>query len=113
MGIKIIKTKICTDIDQSKKLTESGIDINTADIIYNILDESYIRHDTPIDKYHTPAWSLTALMNILPQGTRLLKSATDEMYHCDCPEGNVDKWFDNPVDAAYEMIIWLKENNNL
>ena len=113
MGIKIMKIKICTDIDQSKKLTESGIDINTADIIYNILDQSYIRHDTPIDKYHMPAWSLSALMNILPQGTRLLKSSTSEMYHCDCPKGNIDKWVDNPIDAAFEMIIWLKENNNL
>ena len=43
--------KICTSQEQSKKLVELGIDIHTADIIYNILDESYIRHNTPIDKY--------------------------------------------------------------
>lgn len=82
-------------------------------MIHNILGESYVRHDTPIDKYHTPAWSLTALLIILPQGTRVLKSATDETYHCDCPKGNVYKWFDNPLDAVFEMICWLLENKKI
>ena len=58
--------KICTSIEQSQKLIELGIDVNTADIIYNVLDESYIRHDTSIDKYHRPAWSLSALIELMP-----------------------------------------------
>ena len=117
--------KICTSLEQSKKLIELGIDINTADIIYTTFygkvsknlpmpKEVYdiLKYPYPGDKC-VPAWSLSALLIILPQGTRLLKSATSEMYHCDCPKGNIDKWFDNPIDAAFEMVVWLKENNKL
>jgi len=56
---------ICTNIEQSQYFIDNGIDVNTADTIYNIFDKSYIRHDTPIDIYHRPAWSLSALMNII------------------------------------------------
>jgi len=65
------------------------------------------------EEFDIPAWSFTALMNILPQGTRLLKSATDETYHCDCHKGNIYKWFDNPVDAAFNLLVLLKENNKI
>ena len=61
------------------------------------------------DNYDTPCWSLSALFDVFPKGTRLLKSATDDTYHCDCPKGNIDKWFDNPVDACVAMIIKLHE----
>lgn len=61
-----------------------------------------------------PAWRLTTLMNALPPGTRLLKSAIDFTYHCDCPKENINKWFDSPIDAAFEMIVLLlKSNKNI
>lgn len=60
-----------------------------------------------------PCWSLAALLEVLPKGTRLLKSETDDTYHCDCPKGNIDKWFDNPIDAAFEMIVKLNKLNIL
>ena len=68
MGILTNRTenKICTSIGQSNHLRAQGLDINTADIIYNILDISYIRHDAPIDKYHMPAWSFSALEGLIP-----------------------------------------------
>ena len=105
-------TKICTDIEQSKKLTELGIDINTADIIYNIFDKSYIRHDTPIDKYHMPAWSLTALLELIPkeQHTTLILNAH---YKWVCDISNPGSFTyeptsgDNPLDAVFEMILEL------
>lgn len=115
--------KICTSIEQSKKLIELGIDVNTADIIYNIFGVSYVRHDTPIDKYHTPAWSLTALIKMLPDKITI----DNETYY---PffnkkgiafrgpiswDGQKSKSFemDDILDAAFEMIVWLKENNKL
>lgn len=108
-------TKICTSIEQSEKLIELGIDINTADMYWwSTSKRSYIEAMDDGDfneaEGHICAWSLSALLNFLPHGTRLLKSATDEMYHCDCPKGNINKWFDNPLDAAFEIIIWLLEN---
>jgi hypothetical protein len=114
--------KICTSLEQSQKLIELGIDTKTADMYHApdaniIVAEPYItkagdKTFIPAYKGAIPAWSLTALLGVLPKGTRLLKSATDDTYHCDCPKGNIDKWFDNTIDAAFEMVVWLKENGN-
>ena len=115
--------KICTSIEQSKKLLELGININTADMIHNVLGESYVRHDTPIDKYHTPAWSLSALLGILSEQMYFLDE--DGRISLSSYKGNrwnitsinaIDKKpleADYPLDAAFEMVVWLKENNKL
>lgn len=114
--------KICISLEQSKKLIELGIDITTADMYYsydyNIEeydDDAQIIPQTELGQHFslfpedTPAWSLSALLNVLPRETRLLKSATDDTYHCDCPNGNTGKWFDNTVDACYELVLKLHE----
>ena len=104
-----MKTKICTTIEQSQKLLELGVDVKTADIIYNILDESYIRHDTPIDKYHKPAWSLTALMRLIPNFNmfkRTIECRIETTNHL------IDKACD-PIDATFEMVCWLLENGKI
>lgn len=117
--------KICTSQEQSKKLVELGIDIHTADIIYNILDESYIRHNTPIDKFHTPAWSLTALMKLIPfqiitknerYGFRQWKgyNTQGETYCLEYISSTNQRLYEtyhwnNPLDAAFEMVCWLKK----
>ena len=115
--------KICTDTKQSQKLIELGIDVSTADMYHApdaniIVAEPYItkvgdKTFIPSYKGAIPAYSLTALLCVLPKGTRLLKSETDDTYHCDYPKGNIDKWFDNPINAAFEMICWLKENRKI
>lgn len=131
--------KICTNIKQSKKLIELGIDADTADIIYNLFDESYIRNDTPIDKYHTPAWSLSALLKLLPSefeetgsfGTSKYKidirkyKFTDEIDAYQIAYGNylIDsrgwkdmintRWKEDLLDAAFEMVCWLLENKKI
>lgn len=113
--------KICTSIEQSKKLIELGIDDDTADMIYywfcnfELNDEWYELHlgINRVNDKDILAWSLDALLSVLPKGTRLLKSATDDTYHCDCPKGNIAKWFNNSIDAAFEMVCWLKENNKI
>ena len=97
-----MKTKICTSIEQSKKLLELGVDVNTADMIYNILGEPYVRNDTPIDEYHTPAWSLVALLKLIPNCI---------LFGCKECIKIIDA--DTPIDAAFEMVVWLKENDKL
>lgn len=115
--------KICTDILQSKKLVELGIDVNTADIIYNIFGESYIRHGVDIDNSHSPAWSLTALLGIIPDKI----SIDNESYYLSFDkksiafrgpitwDGQKSKSFemDNLIDAVFEMVCWLKENKKI
>ena len=112
--------KSYTDIEQSKKLAEI-LPIESADMRYErvCFDRPpekcwYIKLNPPFKSDDIiPCWSLAALLSVLPEGTRLLKSATDDIYHCDCPQGNVDMWFDNPVDACYELILKLHEQKIL
>ena len=103
--------KICTSIEQSQKLIELGIDVSTADMLYNLLGESYVRHDTPIDKYHTPAWSLSALLKLIPKFSLEKDISNNAGYQL---HYNYDTtYYDDPIDAAFEMICWLKENKKL
>lgn len=127
--------KICTSIKQSEKLIELGIDVNTADMFYADLLingkhkynphllESYEFKTFEETKVHTtdhlgfiPAWSLTALLNILAEQHFIIKSSerNDEyQYNIDIPSRHCKIWFSSLLDAAFEMICWLKENNKL
>ena len=112
-----------TTIEQSKVLAEI-LPLESADMTYRpIMDIDSMSNSGflnipecyPFNEFKNctikplPCWSLAALLGVLPKGTRLLKSTIDDTYHCDCPKENIDKWFDNPVDACYEMIIKLHE----
>ena len=135
--------KICTSLEQSKKLIELGIDINTADMYYEevcnlpkAIIGNYIFHNQCMEDRDykklsnpvlSPAWSLAALINIIPQ------ELFDGEYIINITEGIDNKWIitydhyenrnhsfyglstgaDNLVDACYEMIIKLHEQNLL
>lgn len=66
--------KICTSQEQSKKLIELGIDATTADMFWDTLStknpEAQVDNHHLVDEYddwyRVPAWSLSALMNLLP-----------------------------------------------
>ena len=66
--------KICTSIEQSKKLIELGIDVNTADMFWNTAEPNERRKPLvgPVSDYYdkenwaVPAWSLTAFLSVLP-----------------------------------------------
>ena len=117
--------KICTSIEQSKKLIELGIDRKTSDLYYwcgeDLRIGGYKAQDEELD---IPAWSLAALLNIIP------KHIGDSVFRMDMGETDINLWFDdlssrtvdevlpditkeNFVDACYEMICWLKENNKI
>ena len=109
--------KICTTIEQSKKLIELGIDVKTADMIYNTLDVFHVRHDTPIDKYHTPAWSLSALLGLIPNVE--IKSKVQNFdnkswcisSHDDKDHNHIWVYNDKLIDACVELIIKFKGQN--
>ena len=112
--------KSYSDLQQSKVLATilpiESADMYYDDIVDRVTGELFIPNDGSTIKVgkglsgSIAAWSLAALLGVLPRETRLLKSATDDIYyHCDCPKGNVDKWFDNPVDACVTMIERLHE----
>ena len=123
--------KICTSIDQSKKLIELGIDVNTADIHYMYrhweIDENtigsqsdasigfdsdfYYGADNGKTYHYIPSWSLSALLELIPSNvflySRLVK--WDDSYYIEQRE----MLYDNPIDAVFEMVCWLKENNKI
>lgn len=109
--------KICTSLEQSKKLIELGIDINTADMFWDTLfakkPEAQVNNYHFIDEYddehRVPAWSLSALLRLIPNFNmfkRTIECRIETTNHL------VDKACD-PIDAAYEMICWLLENKKL
>lgn len=130
--------KICTSIEQSKRLIELGIDIYTADMFWkNGVSDKYIQcftpfvgSDTNMDyDYDIPAWSLTALLKLMPfhiiennnrfgfyQGKGFNKQG--ETYRFGYKTNNDSFLFETSlhndvVEAAFEMIVWLKENGKI
>ena len=135
-----MENRIATTIEQSKKLIELGIDINTADMHYStwtILNEGeYIlspNQGETIEELQEdygnqviPAWSLSALIQVLP--ITIVDSWTDyclmldikakmpryvkygDVYH---PEFPWDFKKQSLLDNIVESIFWLHNNNYL
>ena len=117
--------KAFTDISQSKKLAEI-LPLESADMYYDV--DSYGVQTTPevlitsvVRKKDIPCWSLAALLNVLPDevgDNHYLTLDKEGKEYCCCYEDNNGNSFrhcfsDNPVDACYEMIIKLHEQNIL
>ena len=132
--------KICTSIEQSKKLIELGIDVKSADMFWDTLfakkPEAQVNNHHYIDEYddehRVPAWSLSALLRLMPPylfefergiDLNIYPNLNGKGWHCSYMPNNIeslkkDKFRqitngDNPIDAAFEMVCWLKENNKI
>ena len=115
--------KICTTIEQSKKLIELGIDVNTGDMFWADGERPAVwnNKDISLDEMDIPAWSLAALFKLLPkciEGAEpsLIKTFRDDyriVYDIHGDENITSEDYTNPIDACYEMIIRLKENDLL
>lgn len=125
--------KSYTDIKQSKTLVNI-LSLESADAKYGYIapyeysdrmyDEGYDEIPYPIafikkdysnffvEEYddELPCWSLAALLNVLPSAT--LDSSDDHHYRIHCM-GRYTEWYDNAIDACYEMILKLHELKNL
>lgn len=108
--------KAWTDIEQSRKLAEI-LQLESADMIWDLTnpDLPTIRaipyEDSDYNNKYLniiSAWSLAALLNILPSGKALIHDKGSYGYKCICK--NIDSYlYDNPVDACVDMIIKLHE----
>ncbi len=104
--------KSYTDINQSKKLAEF-LPLESADMCYNSVHAKQEYYDIPLNvptlkPSDLSCWSLATLFSILPSAT--LDSSIDNYYRIHCMK-RYTEWFDNPIDACYEMIIKLHEQN--
>lgn len=109
--------KSYTDIEQSKKLAEI-LPIESADMYYytangdlyktpNVIES---KDDLDVDENSIPCWSLAALYSVLPTFT--LDSSDDKYFRIHCCH-KFSEWYNNPIDAAFEMILKFKEMNLL
>jgi len=121
--------KICTSLEQSKKLLELGIDRKSSDMYYwcgsDLRIGGYKAQDEELD---IPAWSLAVLLDILPNDEVTSTTVTRGGWNIK-PAKYLDIWFaeyetekhdndfslsaNNPIDAAFEMVVWLKENGKI
>ena len=110
--------KICTDISQSQKLIGLGIDINTADMFWDMAEPDKRRKPLvgPISDYAdmedwaVPAWSLSTLISMLPKSARLEKGSSTELCRVNLPvELKCSDWYLDPMDAVFEAYCLLKE----
>jgi len=161
-----MENKICTSFEQSKKLIELGIDINTADMRYGYIapyeysdrmfEGGYDEVPYPKDFLmknpnfsendydgEFPAWSLSALLKLIKSefyGENIYGDTitykvdfrkykfTDDVDLYQIAYGNIKFDVDgqhsfkdmvntgqkeDPIDAAFEMVVWLKENGKI
>ena len=113
-------TKICTSIEQSKKLMELGIDVNTADMYWwNNTEEK--RYEPSVIDYgfsdtDIPAWSLSALLEFINRNCYNISlncSGAEWTVKFDDSETYHHITCDYSIDATFEMICWLKENKKI
>ena len=131
--------KFCTSFEESKKLIELGIDVNTADMWWaeryeGVVTENgqyvvaefpyyYLSLTKPSDTNYSqdtikdiPAWSLPALMELMNcncYNISLNCHGAEWNIKFDDSEKYKDFTKDYPLDAAFEMVCWLLENRIL
>ena len=110
--------KSYTDLEQSRKL--AGIlPLESADGGWYGTDDPFAPnttfwlHTKYSNKAASPAWSLAALLDILPK-IHGLKPILD-LEKCSIQYSGIDLYIvaSNPIDACYEMILKLQELNLL
>ena len=130
-------SKICTLQEQSQKLIELGINLSTADMFWDTLfakkPKAQVNNHHFIDEYddehRVPAWSLSALEGLMPFhiiennnrfGFYQVKgfNKQGETYRFGYKTNNDSflfetSWYNDVIDAAFEMVCWLKENKKI
>lgn len=109
--------KSYTDLGQSKKLAEI-LPLKSADMFWYLATKGnpIARFNEGYNEYgdfELPCWSLAALLSVLSKGTNIrTPDPLNELSYC-CWNQDDEIYADNPVDACYEMILKLKEQNLL
>ncbi len=127
--------KAYTDIEQSKKLAKI-LPLESADMRYGYIapydfsdrmyDGGY--DDVPYPKDFLeknpnfseneyddslPCWSLAALLELTPNDVSLLHFEDTYQAVYDVRPYYITNKSDNPLDAVFEMVCWLKENEKI
>lgn len=124
--------KAYTDIEQSRKLAEI-LPVESADMWWREVSYGFyhIEAEIPNGWYDVPpkgipCWSLAALLSLMPKlydendlndaGCQpvLCKGYDNNLWHIIYRETIYGTdWYQEPIDAAFDMVCWLKENNKI
>ena len=115
-----------TSIEQSKKLLELGLNPESADMWYSIVDnEAFICLELHDEYEQIPAWSLNALLESTPKyffksnhlfAQTIKYDCNDGLYHFfyrDYQYSGISKTaacIEDLLDGAFKMVVWLIEN---
>lgn len=121
-------SKICTSVEQSKKLIDLGIDVSTADMCWHRnSDGTYsLGIDDTVLQDDIPAWSIPALLELLPPylfefergiDLNVYPNINGKGWHCSYMPNSIedmktDKFKkitngDSLIDAVFKMVVWL------
>ena len=108
--------KAYTDLSQSKKLAEI-LPLESADMYWWSSGKRYYIEamndgDFNEEEGHIRAWSLTALLGVLPEPYQLTSNKEGKVQLMLIHHLEKD-YYDNPVNACVEMILKLHELNLL
>lgn len=129
-----MKTEICTTKDQSARLLQCGVPAESADMYWDnhTIDEPFLETGEADDKRDTPAWSLSALLALLPTSIisplgneyrlelsklRMHNAWEVQWWYNRSRFTTYDKqkkfhklWDKSPVGACVKAIEWLTSN---
>jgi hypothetical protein len=118
--------KSYTDLEQSKKLAEI-LPTESADGYWfkGFPPQPYMVYTkgTYNPGEHIPCWSLSALLGLMPTDDKKDEYYVDTESHSDyhivnyrnCWDGCINSEYseESLLDAAFEMVVWLKENGKI
>lgn len=126
--------KVCTTVQQSRRLLNLGLDPESADMIWCLVEKDKDEVCTLCVKAWSgslqwqgqdismPAWSLSALLELMPQrivgpygelwkfGLEKDWDKTSCLVFYENKNSFVQKKAKEPIDACVEMIEWLTKN---
>lgn len=111
-------SNIATTISQSRKLIEMGLDIKSADMVwmcnkwlYSIEDN--ILNKSDFEEQDTLAWSLHALLEVMPKPD--LYRETADLWVCVAyfKEGTIRGYGETAIEAACDTIVKMFERGYL
>ena len=113
-------SNIATTIEQSKHLLELGLDPKTADMYYlpQVMNDGEtlwpIDDGYDLDDADQPAWSLSALLEVMPpfikgHHLKIEKTRITDMWYLDYQYLTDSEPRKDLLTAAYEMVCWLLE----
>lgn len=118
---------ICTSVEQFQILIKLGISEDTADLYYTFRRNSepcltLLSTTLPSGMLNNiPAWSLSALVNLLPPLIQenqkdycLMMTTADRVVYWNPEYENLfETTQDNLMDAVVETIVWLVKENHM